>query len=400
MKLFSFKALTEEGKLLEGTKAASSKEEVYRSLEEQGYLPLVVEERKRFFKLPVFRKKISKKDIIFFTQILSILVSSGVPVDKALFICADISRGRPIATVIEDLINEIRQGASLSEAFSKYPSIFSKLYINTVRAGEAIGLLGEVLDRIYKHMQKTEEFKNSIVNALIYPTFLVGISVISIVVLIAFVIPRFYSVFLSSGIKPPFPIPQLTVLGDFVVNYGSFILLVLLLAFFLGRWWYLNKGKKSVQKRLLSIPFIGDFLIKLETVRFASNMGTLLNNGVPILQAILIVKEMFGLEVYREEMDRVYKEVREGKKLTYVLGNRKDLWHPLLVDMGEVGEETGQLGYTFIKASEILETDMNIALTRIITIIEPATILTMGLIVGGIVVSMINAIFSINEMVR
>ena len=406
MATFFYKALTEDGRVIEGVKNADSVEDVLKSLEQEGLLPLTVKEKKESSKrklslaLPILKQRVSKKDVIFFTQTMAMLIKSGVPVDKALLICIDINRGKAVEKVLEDLLDEVRQGSSLSDALSKYPSLFSRLYVNTVKAGESTGLLGEVLERTYLHLSKMEEFKSSIVNSLIYPLFLILTSVVSIVVLIVFVVPRFYAVLSSSGVAPPFPIPQLASLGEFCARYGFFVLVSLILFMYLFSVWYTKVGRDAVHGSLIRFPAVGTFLIKMENAKFGSNFGTLLKNGVPILQALVIVKEMFFLEVYREEMERLYKEIREGRKLTLSLKARKDLWHPLVVGLGEVGEETGELGEALIKAADILEAEISTLLNRLISIVEPATILAMGVIVGGIVISMINAIFSINEMVR
>lgn len=402
MPAYSYKALAEDGTLVEGKREAATASEVVEYLEREGFLPLSVKEEKikRRVRLPVFRRRVSKKDIIVFTQSLGILLRSGVPIDKALGICLEISEGKPVAKVIEDIRNEIRRGASLSEALSKYPGLFSRLYINTVKAGEVSGVLPEVLERIHAHMVKMEEFKSSVINSLIYPSFLVLVGLLSIFVLVTFVVPRFYTIFESSGVTPPFPIPQLAAVGAFVSGYGLYVFLsfaVLFLCFYI---WYTRGGADVLHRKLLSLPGLGSFLLKVENVKFSGNLGTLLVNGVPILQAVLVVKEMFGNPVMREEMDRIYRYIREGKKLTSVLEARKDIWHPMLVGMCSVGEETGELGEMLVKASGVLEEEIRGALDRFVALIEPATVLSMGLVVGAIVVSMISAIFSINDIVR
>ena len=405
MPVFAYKALTEGGEVVEGSLTAEKEDEVLAFLEAQGLLPISIKrlEGKRSFlsfASRLKRRRVSKRDVLTFTQSLSLLVRSGIPVDRALSICMEAMADSPIVRVLEDVRNDIRQGLSLSEALSKYPGIFSKLYVNTVRAGEAGGFLAEVLERLHSHMERMEEFKSSLLNSLIYPAFLVGVGVISVAVLVVFVVPRFYLIFSSTGITPPFPIPQLAAVGSFVESYGAFVLSFMLLAgvgFFL---WFRKGGRERFYAYLMDLPFAGRLALEVENIKFAKNMGTLIINGVPILQAIVIVREMFSNPVFRDELDGMYKAIREGKKLSFVLGRRKDLWHPMLVGMSEVGEEVGELGEMLVRAADVMERGVETKLRRLIAMVEPAAVLSMGLIVGSIVVSMINAIFSINEMVR
>lgn len=407
MALFFYKAMDESGNIVEGIKEAVSEEEIIKFLEAKELLPIVIRKkdlkhRRRLTKIfKLFKKRISKKDVLFFTQSLSLLLKAGIPMDKALAICVETIDNEAMAKVIDDIREEIRQGVSLSGALSRYPNIFSRLYVNTVKAGEAGGILPEVLERIYNYMMKMEEFKSTLINSLIYPLFLVLVSLFSMAILIVFVVPRFYLVFSSAGVSPPFPIPQLAILGGFISKYGFLILVlsaIIILVFVL--WFRKTERRYLITVKLFEVPFIGSLLSKLENIKFARNLGVLLLNGVPILQAILITKEMFINPIIKEELETMYRLVREGKRVSFVLERRRDIWHPMVIGMCGVGEESGTLGEMLVKASDVLERDVEIKLKRLVALIEPATILTMGLIVGSIVVSMISAIFSINEIVR
>ena len=404
--LFKFKAVTQEGRVEEGVIEGESKWEVIEELESKDLIPLEVKEQKerkipsllRRFK--IFRKRFPKRDILVFTNSLHILLKSGLPLDRALSIAYEVVSSELMKDIVKDLIGEIRQGTSLSEALSKYPGYFPPVYVNMVKAGEAGGVLPEVLERLYDYLEKTEEFKSSLLASITYPAILVGVGVASIAFLIAFVVPKFSTIFESMNLEPPFFIRLLSGLGEFMAKYLPFFLVLTLLILFLARRGLkTEEGKAKLYKFLLSLPFVGDILLKVENARFSRNLGMLMLNGVPILQSLSITKEIFENPIYRNEMDRFYEVVKKGGRLSTPMAERKRFWHPVVLGMAEVGEESGTLDQMLIKAADALEKDVQEAVKRALSLIEPATILVMGVVVGSIVVSMLTAIFSINDVV-
>ncbi len=404
MKTYEYKAVNSNGQVVAGEMTASSKAEVMDALYSKDLIPVKIEERKRArrtFRIKLFSSRIPSREILTFYQSLSVLLMAGVPMDKALSICREIAEAHAFKIVLDDVLSEIKGGLSLSDALSKYPRLFSQLYTNMIRAGESAGMLPQTLERIYEHMKKSQEMKENIISSITYPIFLIAVGIISIAILVTYVVPRFYVVFSSMGTTPPFPLPQLSWLGSTVRDNGPYIAAVFaLLTFFLYRWLKRPEGKEKAYKIALGLPLIGRIMVKIENVKFSYNLGMLLKNGVPILKAVNIVKEMFNNPLYRREVEEIYRQLREGTKLSATLAVSRGLWHPVVVGMCEVGEESGNLGDMLVKASEALERDVESSLKRAVSLIEPATILAMGLIVGSIVVSMISAIFSVNEIVR
>ena len=404
--LFKFKAVTQEGRIEEGVIEGESKWEVIEELESKDLIPLEVKEQKggrtpSFLKrFKIFRRRFPKRDILVFTNSLHILLKSGLPLDRALSIAHEVVSSELMKDIVKDLIGEIRQGTSLSEALSKYPGYFPPIYVNMVKAGEAGGVLPEVLERLYDYLEKTEEFKSSLLASLTYPAVLVGVGMASIAFLIAFVVPKFSTIFESMNLEPPFFIKLLSGLGEFMSKYLPFLIALALILFLIAkRRLRTEEGKMKIYRFLLSLPVVGGVLIKVENARFSRNLGMLMLNGVPILQSLSITKEIFENPIYRNEVDRFYEVVKKGGRLSTPMAERKDFWHPVVLGMAEVGEESGTLDQMLIKAADALEKDVQESIKRALSLIEPATILVMGIVVGSIVVSMLTAIFSINDVV-
>ncbi len=404
MKLFSYKAADKKGKVITGEKKAESRKEVVDYLYSQELIPLVVKEVSGGAKLRlpkgIFPRRVGLSDVMMFFRSLAVLLNAGVPMDRALAICSEVSENPSMRVLIESIRYDVRGGSSLSDALMKYPKVFSRLYVNMIRAGESGGMLPAVLDRIHRHIERTMELRETVISSTIYPAFLILTGIASVVVLIVFVVPKFSEIFSSMGVSPPFPLPLLASMGGFFgKNWPIILMLLLLTPLGIKLWLKKEENRERAYAFLLKLPFIGRILVKAENVKFCSNLGALLENGVPMLKALSIVKEMFSNPLYRASLDEVYRRVREGERLSKVLVPHS-LWHPLVVGLCEVGEETGTLGEMLMVASTALEKELEGALKKGVALIEPVTILGMGLLVGSIVVSMISAIFSVNDIVR
>ena len=403
MRTFEYKAVNDKGEVYEGFITADTVEDAKKELYSQDLIPLYIREKKREkkrrWKLSLSRSP-SQKEVLVIYESLSTLLGVGVPMDRALKICAQVVSSSVLKTVVEDVLKDIQTGSSLSDALSKYPKLFQRLHINMIRAGEATGALPQALERIGNHLRKTLELRETLVSSLTYPAFLAITGIVSIVILVVFVVPRFYQIFDSMGVSPPFPLPQLYFLGNFVSNYWPFIFLMIIAGVFIAkRWLRKPDNKRKVYKATMEAPIVGQIMVKMESAKLSRNLGTLIDNGVPILKAVSIVKEMFTNPFYRDALENTYKFLREGKKLSHILSSYSALWHPMVIGMCEVGEESGTLGEMLLKAADSLEKDVEASLTRYVSIVEPVVILAMGTIIGVIIVSMINAIFSVNEIV-
>lgn len=398
---FSYKALSDSGEVVAGEIEAQSKEEVVEELEKRGFLPLVIKKERKKISLSLsWSKRIKSKDFLIFTQSLATLLKAGVPLDRALRITADILGDSPMGEVVREILRAVKEGSSLSFALSRYKKIFPPLYINAVQAGEASGALSEVMSELARYYQRFYEFRNNIISSLIYPVLLFGVSVLSLAVLIIFVVPRFETMFATLNLKPPLPLRIAGFTGKMVAKFWWVGLILVVLFYLLFRFKLKTpEGKLWLDEKILKTPLLKEFVIKLENARFSRTFGTLLKNGVSILQALLISKEIVANEIIKRNIELLYIGIREGDKLANLLMAQKTGWHPVLVSMVSIGEESGELPEMLLKAADMLERDVEDTLKRLVSLVEPATIIVMGLLVGSIIVSMLVAIFSINEMV-
>ena len=400
---FVYKAINKEGKVVEGELEVADKAEALSYIEAQGFTPLVVEKRKQLsftFSFSFFKKRISSRDVIIFTQSLATLINAGVSLDKGIQIAKDVLQDNPLASVIETIIEDVKGGSSLASAVAKHKRVFPNLYISMIKAGEAGGVLDTVLESLASHMLRSYEFRSNLISSLIYPALLFVVSILSLMVLIIFVVPRFMAMFKTMDITPPLPIIVTSSIGIFFRKYWwTLILLVGGLSYY----FYTRLRKPDARlwrdERLLRLPLIGRLLLKIENARFARTLGILLGNGVPILQALMITKEIVGNEVLKREVELVYVGVREGEKLANLLARHKRHWHTALLSLASIGEEAGKLPEMLDKCAALLERDVEETLKKIVSLAEPATIMVMGVLVGLLIISMLVAIFSINATV-
>jgi general secretion pathway protein F len=404
--LYRYKATTLEEELREGILEGVDKEHIVSQLEAEGLVPLSVTPHKRisswkegFFSF-LIRRKVPTKSVASFAYSLSTLVAAGLPLDRALRITVQVSEGEKMRSIIRRMLVVLEEGAALSEALAQFPEVFHPLFVNMVRVGEAGGALSEVLARVAEHLERVEEFRGRLVSSLVYPVVLAVVSILSIVVLIVFVIPRFSVVFETLGQSLPLSMKFLTVLGRALSSYWwLFVLLAVFVLVFWKRRVGTAEGKLWWDGLKLRIPMLGKILKGVEGARFARNFGLLLNNGVPLLQALSVTGNLMSNSLFKREIAGLYDGVREGERLSRLMTGRGDLWHPLIVGLAEVGEESGTLGYMLLKAADNIERGIEEKVRRAVALVEPATIVFMGLVVGFIVVSMLMAIFSINDVV-
>lgn len=343
-------------------------------------------------------KRISSKDVILFTQDLSTLLEAGLPFDRALSILLQVTEKENFKKVISDVLKIVQGGGYLSDALVRHPKVFSGFYVNMVRAGEAGGVLEDVLKRLGIFLENTQDLKDYIKSALVYPVFLLCVGGISVIILMTFVIPKFSIIFADLGQTMPL---STTLLLGFSKMLRSFWWVILggVVAVYLAfqRFKNTESGSLIVDRYKFKLPVFGELLKKIEVARFARTLGTLIRSGVPILKAIDLAKHIIGNKVMAGSMTQIHASVKEGERLSKSLEATK-IFPSLAVQMIMVGEETGRLEEMLIRVAENYEKILRNTIKRLISFLEPAMILSMGLVVGFIVISMLMAIFSMNEM--
>lgn len=344
------------------------------------------------------RRGVGQRRLLDFSEQLDTLLSAGLPLDRALHVVLNTTEHPETRSVIEGVILGVEKGESLSAAFARYPAMFPRLYVSMIRAAEEGGLLPMVLKRLIVYYEQSIEFRSFLIASSVYPAVLLAFSLVAVLVLALFVLPRFAEIF--TGINQPIPLPaQMLLTGAGILERWWGALLVAALVLTLGARVYLGTavGREAWQKRVFMLPLIGSLLFRAQLARICRTMGTLLASGVPILTAMRAVHGLSDNILLQQALDRLQRGVKEGKGLA----------RPLLADplfprmMGQliaIGEESGALDGMLVKIADRYEAEVRRATRTLLTILEPALIIAMGSSIGVIVVSMLYAIFSINEI--
>jgi general secretion pathway protein F len=395
MPVFSYRATTMEGTIVEGVIDAADEKAAIERLKNTGVIPLKVAAPKEGIKKR-FTLRSAKGDLLTFTTELSALLSSGVPIDRSLNILSGISENKEMKSIIQSILKSIREGSSFSDALQRHPEVFPKIYINMIRAGEAGGVLDVVLDKLNEFLESRKELKEHVFSAMIYPTILIVTGGVSIIVLLTYVLPKFTVLFAELGGSLPLPTQILLAFSNNLKSYWWIVL-----SLFITGWLIFKHSIKSGTGRYkwdsFKLKVMGDVIRKLETARFCRTLGTLLKSGVPLLQALNNAKDVINNQVVASVIDDVSKGAKEGKGIAVPLTNT-NVFPPLALSMIKVGEETGQLDTMLLKVASTYEKSLKEAIKRFISLLEPVMILTMGLIIGFIVISMLMAIFSVTAL--
>jgi general secretion pathway protein F len=400
MATFFFKAVASDGKLRTGSLTAETDKAVARELRKQGLTPIYVgvEQKQSFeLKLPAFSKG-RKRDVLFFTQELSTLLNAGVPLDRALSIAGELTERPSFRFIILDVLRVLKGGRSLADSLATHPEYFPDLFVNMVRAGEASGSLAAIFDRLAEFERTRDELRSYIISSMIYPSLLALVGMGSIIVLLTFVVPRFASVFAESHMKIPVPTMIMLQASKVVTAYWWMAALGLAV-FLLGMRTYIRTaaGRLWWDSSRLRVPLLGDALRKAETARFGRAMATLVAASVPLVQSIGISAAILNNKKIAAALESVSLGVKRGEGIAGPI-RRAAVFPPLAGHLLMVGEETGRLDHMFARMAEIYETDTRAAIKRFTSLFEPLVILVMGVLVGALILSMLLAITSINEV--
>ena len=405
MAKFFYRAKKGVGNVTEGHIEADSEYIAASKLSQMGLFPLKIEReegrggQRELSALP-FLNRTSTRDMAVFTQQFSDLLGSGLTLINALNILSDQTENKALKFALQDVIAQVKDGASLSVAFAKHPRIFSDFFVSMISAGEVGGALEEILKRLSDHYEKEEDIKTKIQTAMAYPTLVLAVGTVTVFVLLSFVIPKLTVIFDEFGQALPIPTRILVDASDFFARFWWLMLLSAAILFFLIlRVSSTRQGKARLDRFLLGIPLLGEFLKKVEIGRLAKSLATLLDNGVPILHSIEVISATATNEVLRQEFERIGKAIKDGLSFSQAL---KDSPHfPVFVqNMISVGEEGGSLEVSLHRIAGSYEHYSDRLVKIMTSLIEPFMILGMGAIVAFIVVAMLLPIFQLNLMVK
>ncbi len=395
MPVFAYRATTIEGAIVEGVIEATDETSAIYRLKTSGYIPLKVSAPREGLKKKISLRS-ARNDLLTFTAELSALLGAGLPLDRSLNILSDISESKDMKIVIQSILKSIREGSSFSDALQKNSRVFPKLYVNMIRAGEAGGVLDVVLDKLNEFLESAKALKDHVISVMIYPAILIATSGISIIVLLTYVLPKFTVIFEELGGALPLPTQILLTFSNTLKSYWWVVLAAAIFGWILFRN-YTRTSAGRYKWDVFKLKLMGDVIRKLETARFCRTLGTLLKSGVPLLQALNNAKDIINNQVIASAIDSVSAGAKEGKGIASPLTNTK-VFPPLALSMITVGEETGQLDTMLLRVADTYEKSLNVAIKRFVSLLEPIMILTMGLIIAGIIISILMAIFSIIEL--
>lgn len=400
MATYFFRAVASDGRLRTGKLAGDNDKAVARELRKQGLTPVYVgvgPKTSYELQLPSFARG-RRRDVLFFTQELSTLLNATVPLDRALAITGELTERASFRFIVLDVLRVLKGGRSLADSLATHPQYFSDLFINMVRAGEASGALATVFERLSEFERSRDDLRSYIISSMIYPALLASVGMASILVLLNFVVPRFASVFTESHMKMPLPTQIMLTASNIVRTYGLVAALATV-AFAIGARVYIGtvRGRLRWDTFRLKIPLLGDALLKAETARFARAMATLIANSVPLVQCISISGAILNNRFVAGSLEAVMQGVKRGEGIAAPV-QKGGVFPPLAGHLLTVGEETGRLDSMFARMADIYETDTRASIKRFTAIFEPMVILVMGVMVGALILSMLLAITSINEV--
>lgn len=405
MPIFLYKASDPAGNVIKGALEAPDEKAAVGRLQAMNYIPIRVQARgpggmglSQVVSLPRLFQRVTARDVMRFTQDLYALLDAGLPVDKALSILISVAEKETFREMAGGILKHVEGGSSLSEALSRYPAVFPKLYVNMVRAGETGGVLPAVLERLGVFLENAQDLRDYIVSAMVYPLFLVAVGGVSIIIMLAFVVPKFAVIFSDMGQSMPASTQMLLAISHGLRDYWWIILLGLGgLVFGMKKYTATPKGRLAADRLKARAPLVGGLVKSVEAARFARTLGTLIHSGVPILQALALVREIITNQVTAAALDGVYHRVKEGDNLSGPL-IQADVFPALAVSMIAVGEETGNLDQMLLRVADNYEKLVRNLIKRFVNLLEPAMILFMGLVVGFIVISMLLAVFGMNDI--
>src|SRR6185369_13127415 len=401
MATFFFRAVASDGKVRSGSLSGEDEKLIARELRKQGLTPIYVGVAPKGasfeIKLPSLGKG-KRRDVLFFTQELSTLMSAGVPLDRALSITGELTERPAFRFIVLDVLRVLKGGRSLADSLATHPDYFSDLYINMVRAGEASGALAAIFERLAEFERSRDDLRNFIISSMIYPALLATVGLASVIILITFVVPKFATIFSDPRMKIPVPTQIMIAASNLMQSYGWIALGVTVAA--IAMWnFYIRTASGRIwwDGARLKIPMLGDALLKAETARFARAMATLVANTVPLVQSIGIAAATLNNKTISGALVGVAMGVKRGEGIAGPM-RKAGVFPPLAAHLLTVGEETGKLDLMFARMADIYENDTRASIKRFTALFEPLIILVMGIMVGALILSMLLAITSINDV--
>ena len=403
MALYRYKAIATTGDTIEGQMEAASREEVIGKLQDAGNIPLDAREAADgggAGLATMFRRaEMTPAEVTQFTQQLSTLLGAGQPLDRALQILIDLPDEDRAKRLIERVREVVRGGAPLSQALEQQHGVFSRLYVNMVRAGEASGALQDTLKRLTDYLDRSRALRASVVNALIYPSIIIAAVIIALAILMIYVVPQFVPIFQDMGAELPLITRVVLALSNFMQSFWWLLLAAAIGAALWVRAQYADADKRKViEDRLLRTKLVGGLVQKLETARLSRTLGTLLHNGVPLLTALSISRNVLGNTVLADAVEAAEKDVKTGGGLAYALAQTKR-WPRLALQMIAVGEESGELEAMLTRVADTFDVEVRNSVDRMLAALTPAVTIFLAVVIAFIMMAILLPILSLSSSI-
>jgi type IV pilus assembly protein PilC len=400
MPIYKWEGKAAKGVIKKGEMEAPSEAAIRISLRQQNIIPTKISPKGKEFKFSSpFKKKVKQRSIGIFTRQLATMIDAGLPLVQSLEILSSQQDDKVFKEIIRGIREDVESGSTFAGALKKHPATFNELFTNLVVAGEEGGILDTILTRLSNYIEKAEALKKKVKSALVYPATIVGVAVIVVMILMLFVIPVFESMFKSAG--QSLPLPTLITLGlsKLIKKYVVIIIPGLILCFYLFRKYYqTEKGKTLFDFLLLKSPVFGPLFQKIAVARFSRTLGTLVSSGVPILDGLNIVSKASGNKIIETAILNARASIREGETISEPLG-RSGNFPPMVIQMISVGESTGALDSMLSKIADFYEEEVDVAVGNLTSLLEPLLMVFLGLVIGGVVISMYLPIFQMASAV-
>jgi type IV pilus assembly protein PilC len=396
MPVFTYKGTNRSGASVAGEMNATSKTELQSMLRRQQITPTRMSEKGKEFNLPTFGGGVDSKELAIFTRQFSVMIDAGLPLVQCLEILSSQQENKTFQKVLAGTRSSVESGSTLSAAMKQYPKVFDPLYSNMVEAGETGGILDTILQRLSSYIEKNVKLQRAVKSALVYPIGVLTIAAGVIILLLWKVVPIFATLFAGLGVSLPLPTRIVIGLSHFVGSIFGFLILVGFVAVIIGIkiWYGTPGGRMAVDSVLLKLPILGILLRKIAVARFTRTLGTLISSGVPILEGLDITAKTSGNAVIEKALTQVRKSLEEGKSLTEPLKD-SEVFPGMVTQMIAVGEQTGAMDAMLQKIADFYEEEVDAAVKDLLTALEPIMIVFLGLVVGGVVISMYLPLFSL-----
>ena len=395
MPVYAWKGKNKSGKMQEGTLNADSKDAVIGLLRRQQIMVSAVTEKGKELAIPKFGGGVKQKEIAIFTRQFSVMIDAGLPLVQCLEILGGQQKNRMFQKVLFQVRQDVESGMTLADSLRKHPKVFNDLFSNMIAAGESGGILDTILQRLSTYIEKRVKLQSAVRSAMIYPTAVITIAVGVVVVILWKVIPTFAMLFQGLGATLPLPTRITIACSRFLGRFMPVLVLGLgATAFFLNRYYKTYKGRRQIDQAILKTPIIGDVMRKISVARFCRTLGTLIQSGVPILDGLEITARTSGNAIIEDAIMATRKSIEEGKTIAGPLEDT-GVFPSMVVQMISVGEQTGALDAMLSKIADFYEDEVDEAVDNLMALLEPVMILFLGVMIGGIVISMYMPMFSL-----